>query len=85
MVIALGATLRLEFGPNRFFSIAAAFCGAGEALADTLPSVAMVLAVSAADTGFEFPFPSTSCSWSSTPKDSFPFATFFRFFFGGGP
>lgn len=56
--------------------------GAGENLADSSWSGVVVRGVSAVETAFDSP---SLCSSSSTPNDNFPFATAFRFFFGGGP
>lgn len=82
LVITLGAWWRLALGPSRFLSVfSPLFGGAGEARAELSSSIPGVLdlGVAAADVALDSPFPSSS---SSTPNDSFPFATAFRFFFG---
>ena len=80
--MALGATARLAFGPNRFFSTPLAPCAvvAGEAVLDGMSAGVFSLAVSAVDVAT---LPVSSSSTSSTPKDSLPLATVFRFFFFG--
>ena len=70
---ARGATATLAFGPSRRFS------GAGEACAE--PSGVVDLGVCAVEAAFE-PASLLSSSSSSTPNESFPFATGFRFFLG---
>ena len=73
----------LALGPMRFLSTAEPLCGGTRELRVEWSSSEMFDAgVSALEAAFESPSP---CSSSSTPNDNFPFATAFRFFFGGGP
>jgi len=79
----LGATLTLELAPRRFLSMASSMRnGAGDAIRDGCPSGVSDVGLSAAEAIVECAFPLSS---SSTPNDNFPFATGFRFFFGGWP
>ena len=83
MVSAFGATLTVELGPSRFFSGASFMrVGAGEAVLDGCPSGVFDLGLSTVEATVDSAF---SLFSSSRPKESFPFGTGFRFFFGGWP
>lgn len=56
--------------------------GTGEAVRDGCPSGVSDLGLSAAEAIVDRALPLSS---SSRPNDNFPFATGFRFFFGGWP
>ena len=71
---ARGATATLAFGPSRRFS------GAGEARVE--PFGVEDFGVCVVEFAFETAVLSPSSSSSSTPNESFPFATGFCFFFG---
>ena len=58
--------------------------GAGEAVLDGCPSGVSDLGLSTVDATVDSAF-SFSVSSSSKPNESLPFATGFRFFFGGWP
>ena len=70
-----GATLRLALGPMRFLIDDSSFSGTGEAFVD--PSGVADLGVATAE------MPESPRSSSSSPNDSFPFVSAFRFFFCG--
>jgi len=73
--MTFGATLTVAFGPIRFLTDTSPLSGAGEAVVDS--SGVLDLGVATAEV-LESP-----CSSSSSPNDSLPFATAFRFFFCG--
>lgn len=83
LVNAFGATLMFAFAPRRFLSIVWPSCGASDFDIEDDRSGVPVLGEAISEATLE-PLPS-SCSSASTPNESFPFATLFRFFFGGGP
>ena len=81
--MALGAIVRLALGPRRFFSVALSLwsSAAGEAVLEGGSAGVRNLGVPSVErvTGS-----SSSSASSPNPKESFPLATPFRFFFFGG-
>lgn len=75
--MALGATLIEVFGPRRFLITVTSDGGAGDAVTERDSSGVLDLGVATTDA------PESPSSSSSNPKDNFPLATGFRFFFGG--